>query len=217
MFAKHPVAGQVKTRIAATLGDQRAAELAAYLLRATVALVTEYWPGEVWLYGAPDADHPLFAELARDYHIQLSVQRGADLGARMQAALAEGIARRGAAAVMGCDVPHCPWQVLEHAYDRLAKGHHQLGPSLDGGYYFLGLAEPADSLFRDMDWGGSGVKDETLARAGRAGIDFELLSTLRDIDTYEDLVAVARDYPALRGFLTEGAPVAIRIRTRPGE
>lgn len=218
LFAKHPQPGAVKTRVAATLGDARAAELAAWLLRATVALATEFWPGEVWLYGAPDAGHPLFTELEREFHIHLSVQRGADLGERMRVALAEGITRSGAAAVMGCDVPHCPGQVIEHAYDRLAKGHNLIGPSLDGGYYFLGLSAPADALFRDMDWGGPKVRAETLARARDAGIELEPLPVLRDIDSYDDLTAVARDYPPLREFLAGARPVAIPIRPRrPGE
>lgn len=204
LFAKHPVAGEVKTRLQPDYTPVQAAEIAAFLIHATVGLAMANWPGEVWLYGAPDAKHPLFRELADRHGVKLGIQRGADLGERMCAALRDGRAGRGAAAVLGCDVPHCPWQVLDQANDWLARGHAVLGPTEDGGYYFIGLTRDVPELFADIPWGTVNVLPRTLKRAALLGIEFELLPELRDVDTAADLWLAAQDYPPLRQFLKRG-------------
>ncbi|MBI3574717.1 MAG: TIGR04282 family arsenosugar biosynthesis glycosyltransferase [Gammaproteobacteria bacterium] len=201
VFAKQPLAGQVKSRLQPEYTPQEAAEIAALLIRATVELAVASWPGEIYLYGAPDARHPLFEELAREFDLQLASQGAGDLGARMQAALREGLARRRAAAILGCDVPHCSWDILDQANHWLAQGRNVLGPTEDGGYYFIGLGAPHVALFEGIDWGTDQVLAQTLARAEQLGIEFEWLPRLRDIDTVDDLWLVSQKYAPLRQFL----------------
>jgi hypothetical protein len=201
LFARQPIAGQVKTRLQPEYSPERAAEIAAFLIRATVELAVSAWPGDVALHAWPDVDHPLFQELAREFHIRLAPQIGRDLGARMLSALREGVERNGCAAIMGCDVPHCGWDVLDQANDWLARGKNVLGPTEDGGYYFIGLQEAWSELFTDMPWGSNKVLEITLARAEKLGMEFDLLKRLRDIDTADDLWLVAQKYEPLKQFL----------------
>jgi uncharacterized protein len=201
LFARKPVPGEVKTRLQPEYGPERAAEIAAFLIRATVELAVSAWPSRVSLYVAPDSDHPLFRELEREFDIRLARQAEGDLGARMLAALREGIARGGSAAILGCDVPHVGWDVIDQANDWLARGRNVLGPTEDGGYYFIGLQEARPELFEDMPWGGSDVLAATLARAEKWGLEFDLLAKLRDVDTAGDLWLVAQKYEPLRKFL----------------
>jgi hypothetical protein len=201
LFAKQPIAGQVKTRLQPDYSPERAAEIAAFMIRATVELAVSAWPGDVALHTWPDIDHPLFQELAREFHIRLAPQAGGDLGARMLSALREGAERHGCAAVMGCDVPHCGWDVLDQANDWLARGKNVLGPTEDGGYYFIGLQEERPELFENMPWGSNQVLAMTLARAEESGVEFDLLAKLRDIDTARDLWLIAQKYEPLKQFL----------------
>lgn len=201
LFARQPVAGEAKTRLAAHCGAGRAAEIAAFLIRATVELAVNHWPGRLALYAAPNGGHPVFRELAGRYGLRIESQAEGDLGMKMHAALSEGIARQGAAAVMGCDVPHCPPDVLIEAHAILARGGNVLGPAVDGGYYLIGLQGPCPALFDAMPWGSDKVHDITLARATQAGISFELLPVLRDIDTWGDLVAAAPQVPGLSVYI----------------
>jgi len=201
LFAKAPLAGAVKTRLQPQCTPEQAAQIAEFMIRETAAHAVSFWPGDVYLYCAPARTHPLFEELAASLHLRLADQGEGDLGARMARALAAGIARRGAAAVMGCDVPHCSWSVLEQAFETLARGGEVIGPSVDGGYYLLGLQHVEPELFRDFPWGGPRVALLTRARADGAGHNLEELATLRDIDDWEDLVAVAREYAPLRQFV----------------
>ena len=201
LFAKQPLPGEVKTRLLPDYSPERAAEIAAFLIRATVELAASSWPGDVALHVWPDVDHPLFQELAREFHIRLVPQAGGDVGARMLSALRAGAERHGCAAVMGCDVPHCGWDVLDLANDLLARGKNVLGPTEDGGYYFIGLQEARPELFENMPWGGNQVLPMTLARAEAAGMEFDLLAQLRDIDTARDLWLIAQKYEPLKQFL----------------
>ena len=201
IFAKQPIAGQVKTRLQPEFTAAQAAEIAELLIRETVALAVSNWPDPIYLCGAPDANHPLFQELAERFNVSLLDQGDGDLGRRMQRALAYGIERHGAAAVMGCDVPHCDWDILDDANTALARGRAVLGPSEDGGYYLIGVTDARAELFADIPWGGPQVLDITLDRANQIDIDFTMLPPLRDIDTAADLWLVARQHPRLRRFL----------------
>lgn len=201
IFAKRPVPGEVKTRLQPDYTPEQAARIAAVLIRQTVELAASSWPGAIYLCAAPDTAHPLFAELAATHRVTLRTQGEGDLGARMERALAWGIARHGAAAVLGCDTPHCPWHVLDDANTALARRECVLGPSDDGGYYLIGLAQARPELFRDMPWGGARVLALTLARAEELGIEFHLLEPLRDIDTPADLWLAAQQHDALRECL----------------
>lgn len=201
IFARAPVPGEAKTRLIPELGPERAAEIAALLLRLTVERVTEFWPGEVYLYGAPDAEHLLFRKLAKEFHVHLRSQHTGDLGVRMAVALDELIKVHDAGAIIGCDVPHCPWHVIEQAYELLAKGRNVIGPAEDGGYYFIGLQASAPGMFSELSWGAPTIFEQTLIRARDAGIELEQLPRLRDVDTYADLVAVARELPVLAALV----------------
>jgi hypothetical protein len=201
LFAKAPVPGEVKTRLQPQFSPERAAEIATFMIRATIEQAVSFWPGDVYVHAWPDLSHPLFAELEQAYHVQLDTQQGVDLGSRMHNALAAAIDRRGAAAVLGCDVPHCPWDVLELAHDMLARGKSVLGPTKDGGYYLLGLQQAAAGLFMNIDWGTNRVALQTLAQAEQLQIEFEFLPRLRDVDTWGDLSEVAEGYAPLRRFL----------------
>ena len=205
LFARQPIPGRVMPRLQPALSPQRAADIAAYMIRATATLAVENWPGEVHLYGDPDAECVLFRELATTLHVLLAPQAYGDHGQRLGAALQQGIARRGAAAVMDCDVPHCGDEMLERAHDALARGRNVIGPTMDGGYYLLGLQQYTPELFCGVAWDGDQILEQTLARAQAVGIEFEMLSRLRNVETLADLAAVAQGYAGLQAFL---APIA---------
>ncbi|MGR3914361.1 MAG: TIGR04282 family arsenosugar biosynthesis glycosyltransferase [Gammaproteobacteria bacterium] len=205
LMAKAPLPGAVKTRMQPGLSAAAAAELAHVMLVRTVARARRHWRGEVVLCAAPDAAHPLFAELADEYALRLATQRGAGLGARMLAALRAGIARAGCAAVMGCDVPHCPGEALARAYELLARGENPVGPAADGGFYLLGLQCADAALFRGVDWDGGAQLRQVRARAARRGIALTELQCLRDIDRYADLEWLAAQDASYARFITPPA------------
>ena len=202
LFAKAPVPGAVKTRLTNRCTADQAAEIAAVLIRATVDLAVSEWPGEKYLCVWPDTSHPLFRELSTEYGLNLVVQADGDLGQKMYASLYQGIIQRGAAAVMGCDVPHCPGNVLNQAYTSLQAGQNVIGPSVDGGFYLLGMCQLNRAIFSEVKWGSSDVYETTLGSFHKHEIVSPVqLTTLRDIDYWDDLIAAAKICHRLKPFV----------------
>ncbi len=203
LFARSPVAGQAKTRMIPGLGEQGAADLATALLDESVRRSVETWPGTVSVQVWPDTGHECLDRIRRRYGITVAGQAEGNLGAKMFAALNAAYERGVAAAVMGCDVPHCPAETLRAAHAFLARGRSVIGPSTDGGYYLIGINPPDPGCFERIEWGGARVFDTTLKRAARAGIDLIVLQQLNDIDTMADLESLRETHPDLVERLLE--------------
>lgn len=201
VFARQPVPGKAKTRLARHCGDKIAANIASYLLKETVSLAASVWQGPIALYCWPDPEHELFKELSGEYGLSLATQCAGSLGDKMYTALQNECSHHGAAAVMGTDVPHCPGQVLNEAYTLLSAGKSVIGPTNDGGYYFLGIQKPDNRFFKNINWGSDSVYSDTLARAEETGISFNKLPVVRDIDDWQDLVEAAKLLPGLKQYL----------------
>jgi len=171
LFAKAPIAGKVKTRLQSNCSAEQAAEIAKVLLEESIIKATGFWPGTVYLSVALDIDHVFLQEMLKKYSIELVSQAEGDLGAKMHHAL-ESFGYP--AAVMGCDAPHILGEDLKRAYSVLAEGKPVLGPSEDGGYYFLGLEKSQIKLFSKIEWGTSSVLKTTLKVAKEHNVNFEL-------------------------------------------
>lgn len=90
--------------------------------------------------------------------------------------------------VIGADCPGLTTDVIDRAFSILERHQMVVGPAQDGGYYLLGLSMPAEeSLFTGIEWGSEAVLAETLRKATEAGLTWELLEELRDVDLPDDL------------------------------
>jgi rSAM/selenodomain-associated transferase 1 len=127
------------------------------------------------------------------------LQRGADLGQRLTAAVTDAFTDgAGPLLVIGTDAPTLTGDHLTAAFTALEGHDVALGPALDGGYYLIGLREPHTSLFTlgpDV-WSTDRVLAATRALARGERLSVGLLPPLRDLDTPEDAAALLPD-PAL--------------------
>jgi rSAM/selenodomain-associated transferase 1 len=189
VMAKHPAPGKVKSRLAAAIGADAAAELyRAFVLdladRLRGAEIDAWWA--VW---PPDAP---FEELLPD--VRRCAQQGRDLGERM-AAVAARLFGDGVSGVvfLGADVPHVNLEAVRLAMETLQQRGHEvvLGPTDDGGYYLLGLARLIPEVFRDVEWGGPRVLPCTEARLKDLGVAYRLTERGFDLDEPADLHRLA--------------------------
>jgi hypothetical protein len=200
LFAKAPVAGASKTRLAAALGKERgerdAVLLAASFLLDTAALCAR-WGSEqvavdqnrrIALYASPDVDDPVLAEAARRAGARLEVQQGKDLGARLKHAFHLEY-ERGARAVcaIGADSPTLPLHLLDEAFRALLWERAVLGPTFDGGYWLVGAQRPAPDLWSDVPWSTPAVLAHTVAKLRAQGLEPHLLPFWYDVDEAADL------------------------------
>ena len=196
IFAREPVLGRVKTRLAAGVGPEAALATYRELLALTAAAVAAAQvPATVWLAEAPAESTlgPLASNIPRPEWPGLPwrVQPAADsLGARMAHAFAEAFAAgAGRVVIIGTDCPGLTASLLRQAFAQLATHDLVVGPATDGGYYLLGMKELHASLFADKQWSTATVLPATLADAGRLGLRVAQLPTLADVDSARDLAA----------------------------
>ncbi|MDQ2722323.1 MAG: DUF2064 domain-containing protein [Actinomycetota bacterium] len=198
VVAKAPVAGHAKTRLTTLLSPEAAADLAAAALLDTLAAVADTpaacrvvaFTGE--LAQAQRRDE--LQQALEDFVVV--AQRGTDFAARLVAAHTDAAAAAGATTgvlQIGMDTPQVSPALLNAAAAQLSTVDALLGPALDGGWWCLGVRRPelANAL-AGVPMSCADTGERTLAALRRAGASVQLLPELRDVDTPEDIVAVAR-------------------------
>lgn len=207
LFARAPVAGATKNKLARERGERDAAVLAAGFLLDTVELCAR-WRTEkvavdqnrrVVLYASSDVDDPVLAEAARRAGARLEAQAGNDLGERLRRAF-DVEYERGARAVcaIGADSPTLPLHLLDEAFRALVWERVVVGPTFDGGYWLLGAQRPAPDLFTDVPWTTPAAVPHALNKMRVAGVEPHLLPFWYDVDEAADLERLVWHTRALR-------------------
>jgi uncharacterized protein len=186
IFARAPVPGAAKTRLIPLLGAEGAARLQAQLLHAALAKATAVSGAACTLWVAGDPALPAIVAAAARHRVPIEPQQGADLGARMHAAMAHTLATHARCLVIGTDCPALTTAHLLQAADALATHDAVLGPANDGGYVLIGLTQARPALFEDIAWGSASVLQATRARIAQAALRTFELAPLPDLDTPDD-------------------------------
>ena len=226
VMVKRPRAGAVKTRLVPPLTGEQAASLAACFARDTVSGLRRVVPEIVVAYAPADGRAALETLFASDDEppsapgeLLWLEQRGADLGARLDAAAAHAFdAGGGPVVIVGADSPTLPPSYVERAVGSLAAGEADiaLGPTEDGGYYLVGLRAPRRGLFQNVAWSTPAAYRQTADNAARLGLRALELPRWYDVDTRADLLrlreeifrdaAARRRAPATHRWLLAHAP-----------
>ena len=188
IFARAPVAGAVKTRLAAGIGAEAAARVHGELLRGTLAMALQSRLAPVELCVTPDTSHPAIRSLLDGRAVTARAQRGADLGQRMYTALQQTLEKAEFAVLIGTDCPVMTGDYLDQACRELRSGTDLVvGPAEDGGYVLIGARHGYSELFDSIPWGTAEVLTATRERAQSLGLRYAELPVLWDLDTPADL------------------------------
>jgi rSAM/selenodomain-associated transferase 1 len=196
VFARLPERGKVKTRLAQSLGNERALRIYEAMLHDTLATIGE--PSEeleIEVLWAPTeiADG---AALERAFGARpTAMQTGENLGERLAMAFSERFFfhRTHKIIAIGVDDPRLPRTLIDHAFAMLDSCEWVLGPAHDGGYYLIGCRAAAFdlSVFEDIEWGSSTVFESTRAKIRALQSNVAVLPLRHDIDVAEDLARYA--------------------------
>ncbi|RFC64349.1 glycosyltransferase [Fulvimarina endophytica] len=190
VFAKAPVLGTVKTRLAAGIGEAQALALYRHCLRRTVReLADPRW--RTVLAVTPDGSAKA-GDLWPEGPDRIA-QGGGDLGVRMMRPLAQAVPEA-PVVLVGSDIPGIGKAHVERAFGALHVKPMVFGPALDGGFYMVGARDrPPPDLFAGVEWSTDRVLAEVTARL--LGDGFALIETLEDLD---DLASLERHRAAGR-------------------
>jgi rSAM/selenodomain-associated transferase 1 len=188
LFARAPLHGKVKTRLAAEVGRRAALDIYRAMGSQVVRQIAPVSSITVWFEPA-DAAEEMRAWLG---DLRYRPQPGGDLGARLAFAFEShfGQCPTEPAIAIGADAPDVDASVIVQAREALHTDDVVIGPADDGGYYLIGLARPLPELFEGISWGGGDVFDATSAACDALGIVPAILPELRDVDRLDDLKAL---------------------------
>jgi uncharacterized protein len=184
IFSKNPVAGLVKTRLAASIGEAEALSVYEQLRELTREATETVAAAKVVSY----ADFIPESDLLLTGYAEAWLQQGCDLGERMHNAFVKGFSVGfSRVALIGTDCPEITPFILDLAFQKLDDCDLVLGPARDGGFYLSALKHPFPELFLDRTWSTSSVLNDSQRIAREHQRSCELLPALSDIDTFDDL------------------------------
>lgn len=196
IFAREPIPGRTKTRLAASIGADAACALHRAFVLDTLAHCRAVPGLEPEIHGADPG--PFLASLG----VPVVPQREGDLGVRMAHALGR------APLVVGADAPTLPRAILVQAIDALARADVVLTPAADGGYVLIGarrgptallcssldrpVARPLDGpldppIGQAIRWSSPHALADTVRAARAQGLSIALTAPHHDVDTADDL------------------------------
>ncbi len=183
IFIKNPILGKVKTRLAASIGNESALKVYLKLMQHTQEVALQV-----------DCDRHLFydSNISEDdswstHSFEKKLQSNGDLGHRMEAAFTNVLSDGNSTIIIGSDCPEISPQLIEEAYNKLELVDVIIGPTHDGGYYLLGMKDLHPSLFRDIEWSSSTVFDDTIEKIKSAGLLYTQLPIRHDMDEVSTL------------------------------
>ncbi len=199
IFAKYPIPGTVKTRLAAQIGAEPAAKLYSRFIEHILDTMTRRRIAEkvVVAVTPPDSVNRFARRFpgADRYEAQLPDD---DLGKRMLAVFQEASNMHvKKTVIIGTDSPTLPANYVLEAFSMLESHDVVLGPAKDGGYYLIGAKKPHPELFEDIPWSTARVLEKTIAALDRLRLRYVLLPEYFDVDEIADLHQLYRMAPEI--------------------
>lgn len=206
VFARVPELGKVKTRLAASLGDERALAVYRAMLRDLLQSIGRPAPGlEIEVMWAPTAVASAQTLEEAFGSFPIAMQTGATLGDRLAMAFSERFFfhRTEKIIAIGVDDPRLGRDLIEHAFSLLDSCEWVVGPAEDGGYYLIGCRAAAydTDAFQGIEWGTSTVLGATMEKIRAFGNTVATLPVRSDIDVADDLQRFAAEMNGAQGEL----------------
>lgn len=193
LFTKYWEPGTVKTRLAATVGDQAAAELHRLFFLQLTRQLGSLDAKRLILLSPAGARAAVSATTGPGW--QIADQGEGSLGDRLGRFFSAQLQQDARVVAIGADSPQLTAARITEAWQCLDDSAAVIGPAEDGGYYLLGLRGPwrasYAALFADIPWGTESVAAATLRACGRIGIDVAELPVELDVDRHADLARLA--------------------------
>jgi rSAM/selenodomain-associated transferase 1 len=182
IFIRNPELGKVKTRLAKSVGNEKALAIYKSLLAHTRSTVLQVDVNRLLFY----ADKLNHDDAWSSADFIKFVQVDEDLGGRMHRAFVTALENNLKAVIVGSDLPQINAQIIQEAFQKLDEYPYVIGPAVDGGYYLLGMKQPSPELFEDMEWSTPLVFEQTIRKIKKMGKLWYELPKISDVDYLED-------------------------------
>ena len=183
IFVRKPELGKVKTRLAATLGNEKALAVYVELIQHTRAIAVPANADKFIFYADSIEENDIWDEPG----FTKKLQANDDLGGKMKDAFAL-LFKQGYehVVIIGSDCFELSTVIIDEAFNMLKQKEVVIGPADDGGYYLLGMKTLLPFIFENKHWSTEHVFQQTISDLQKENTSFAELITLTDVDTEED-------------------------------
>lgn len=188
VFVKTPGVSPLKTRLAATIGQEKAEHFFQLSLKCIAGTLKNVNITPHWAIAEEESlGHPLWAEFNR-----LHTGEG-DLGNRQSNVYHELLEAYDAVILIGADAPQLSKETIERAILSLQTNDYCIGPASDGGYYLLGGRKKiSNKVWSTTPWSDPKTREVLVSQLDSKPNELE---TLTDVDTEFDLTQILEEMP----------------------
>lgn len=188
IFVKTPGLSPLKTRLAASIGQQAAEDFYRLSLKSIVSTLKEIDIIPFWAIGE---EAGLNDSLWSDFD-KLHTGNG-NLGDRQSSVYNELLEKHDAVILVGGDAPQLSKDIVEESIIQLQHHDYVIGPADDGGYYLLGgRCKISPEVWADTPWSHEQTREILIKKLDSSP---HLLMTLTDVDTESDLEKMLSEMP----------------------
>ncbi len=192
IFTRVPIPGQTKTRLMPFLSGEECVKLHTCFLK-DILEKAQQLDVSLFLFYTPRDEEQLLQKVVGSRFVCLP-QFGQDLGQKMKNAIGS-VLRMGYEKVllMGSDIPQIHPETLQNAFDNLDNKDIVIHPTLDGGYYLIGMKKEYDSIWEIERYGTNTVIYDTLQHMKNERLSTAVGQMYYDVDDEEDLCRLFKD------------------------
>ena len=180
VFAREPVLGKVKSRLAQDIGVFAASQFYRQMVASVLNTLSRNRRWRCWIAVSPDSAINRHRFWPKPFHP--TKQGTGDIGERMKRTMAQ--MPPGPVVIIGTDIPDITSGHIESAFKALGNHDVVFGPAADGGYWLVGArrAPGTPDLFSGVRWSSKHTLQDSLTRLRKKGSKIALLKTLKDVD-----------------------------------
>ncbi|VTX65559.1 TIGR04282 family arsenosugar biosynthesis glycosyltransferase [Gemella haemolysans] len=191
-FTRVPKVGTTKTRLYDFVSLENAIEIQKKLMKLNYRLLKESGEELVVYHDGQNSDDNTMKDILEKR--KFSYQEGKTLGDKMYNAIEAELKTSDKVILLGSDIYNLKKDMINTAFEKLDNFDIVINPSIDGGYFLIGMKKATKEVFNLPSYGDNSVLENLLSVCKEQKLSYYLGESGLDIDTKEDLLLAETGY-----------------------
>ena len=191
-FTRVPKVGTTKTRLYDFVSPDTAVEIQKKLMKKNYNVLKECGEEIAVYHDGQSIDDSVMVDILENR--EFSYQVGETLGDKMYNAIDEELQSSDKVILLGSDIYNLKENMIHAAFEKLDEYDVVINPSVDGGYFLIGMKKAIKEVFNLPSYGDNSVLENLLTVCNEQKLSYYLGEAGLDIDTKEDLLLAETGY-----------------------
>ena len=191
-FTRVPKVGTTKTRLYDFVSPDTAVEIQKKLMKKNYNVLKKCGEEIVVYHDGQSIDDKVMEHILEKRGF--SYQVGETLGDKMYNAIEDELKSSDKVILLGSDIYNLQENMIHTAFEKLDKYDVIINPSVDGGYFLIGMKKAIKEVFDLPSYGDNTVLENLLTVCNEQMLSYYLGEAGLDIDTKEDLLLAETGY-----------------------